>query len=78
MTETTLPGWPRGLRAELAAAYLGMGRTTFDAGVKSGDIPKPVRTVATIAVWDRHELDRWLDDKRGVAQGEGRNEWDAA
>lgn len=73
---STLPGWPRALRAELAAAYLGMSRSVFDAAVRDGKIPKPIPTVGVLQVWDRADLDAWLDERRLLVHAEGRNEWD--
>lgn len=37
-----LPDWPALLGAELAAAYCGMSRRSFDELVKAGTLPKPV------------------------------------
>lgn len=62
-----LPGWPRGLREELAAAYVGLGASTFRAQVDAGEAPKPVRLTARRQVWLRDDLDRWLDRKAGSA-----------
>ncbi len=36
MSTTPLPGWPRALREELAAAYSGLSRSTFRAEVVVG------------------------------------------
>ena len=47
---------PRGLRRELAAAYLDIGTTQFDRYVKLGTFPKP-KLIGGCKVWDRHALD---------------------
>lgn len=47
---------PRGLRAERAAAYIGMGKTKFLEGVDTGELPQPV-IIHGIKVWDRLDLD---------------------
>lgn len=52
--------WPRLLRREKAAAYLGRSVGTFDNEVRAGLWPRP-RKVGGVAVWDKRELDRWLD-----------------
>lgn len=53
--------WPRLLRREKAAAYLGRSPRVFDREVRSGLWPK-ARKVGNISAWDRAELDAWLDD----------------
>lgn len=47
---------PRGLSRVQAAAYVGVGTTTFDAMVTDGRMPRPKR-VGARTVWDRRELD---------------------
>ncbi len=76
LAPSDLPDWPRGLRAQLAAAYLGMSRSMFDAEVKAGNLPKPIRTVGSIDVWDRRDLDAWLDARHPAGQTSSINEWD--
>jgi predicted DNA-binding transcriptional regulator AlpA len=53
-----LPGSlaPRGLSRVQAAAYIGVSVTLFDAMVRDGRMPKPMRINARI-VWDRFKLD---------------------
>lgn len=48
---------PRLLSAHQAAAYLGLGVTSFRARVKAGKLPGPV---GDLKRWDRHELDRCI------------------
>lgn len=72
----SLSVWPRALRAELAASYLGMSRSRFDAAVRDGNLPKPFPTVGTLMVWDKNDLDDWLDDQRARTHAPEINEWD--
>jgi hypothetical protein len=51
---------PRGLRADDAAAYLGMGKTKFLELVGKGMIPRAV-VIDGIKVWDRFDLDAVFD-----------------
>lgn len=73
-----LPGWPRAMRVELAAAYCGISRSSLHALADAGDAPKPVKLTAGIAVWLREDLDAWLDRRAGRAPASPqRNTWDA-
>lgn len=60
-SDRPLPGWPRLLHRELAAAYCGVGVTHFLAHV-----PVPYVTIGAKKLWDRLAIDQWLD---GVAVG---------
>lgn len=51
---------PRGLTADEAAAYCGLGVGTFRAEVTAGRLPGPVAFRGRI-VWDRVALDRRWD-----------------
>jgi predicted DNA-binding transcriptional regulator AlpA len=51
---------PRGLRADDAAAYLGMGKTKFLELVNRAMIPRPI-LIDGIKVWDRFDLDAAFD-----------------
>lgn len=62
-----LPGWPRGLSAELAAAYVGLSPTTIRSLEAAGDFPSPTWLTAGRRVWLRESLDAWLDRKAGYA-----------
>lgn len=56
------------MRADVAAAYLGIAVSTFHARVKEGWYPGPMEGVddgRRIVLWDRHEIDRWLDSRSG-------------
>ena len=50
----------RGLRADDAAAYLGMGKTKFLELVDNGTIPRPMN-LGGIRIWDRFDLDAVLE-----------------
>jgi prophage regulatory protein len=59
---------PRILRREEAAEYIGMHATTFDAEVKAGNVPRPLRmTERRLKGWDRLDLDRWIEERKELA-----------
>lgn len=47
---------PRGLRRPAAAAYIGVGTTTFDQMINDGLMPLPKRYRGCL-IWDRCALD---------------------
>lgn len=53
---------PRGMDAERAAAYVGLGKTKFLELVEKGRMPKPVRLEDELPRWDRLELDAAWED----------------
>jgi len=62
---------PRLLRAERAAAYLGMSKGNFLRLVDARVLPKPIRIRGVVA-WDRFALDAFvdgLDDERSSIEG---------
>ena len=59
-----LPNWPRLLSVELAAAYVGVSKTTFLVGV-GNTWPRPIRH-GKRALWDRARLDRTVDAMSGL------------
>lgn len=63
-TPPPLPGWPRGLREPLAAAYVGVSEALIRREVAAGAFPRPVSLTPGRQVWLREDLDRWLDLKR--------------
>jgi prophage regulatory protein len=69
--------WPRLLRREDAAAYLGVCPNTFDRLVKEGEIPGPKHfTKAEISVWDIRDLDACADNMRyGTAENQPDMSW---
>jgi excisionase family DNA binding protein len=66
---------PRGLRAEEAAVYLGMGRSKFLKLVGEGRLPRP-KAVDGMRIWDRRELDAAFDDFAEPADGGRPNNFD--
>lgn len=52
---------PRGMNAEEAARYIGVGTTKFDEMVRDGRMPK-ARRVDGRKVWDRAQLDAAFTD----------------
>lgn len=52
---------PRLLPREVAAAYVNLSPTTFDAEVKAGRMPAPKLITARRRAWDRLELDAVID-----------------
>ena len=71
----TLPHWPRVLRREQAAAYVGMSPSLFVREVEAGALPRPIHLAGTVKGWVRDDLDAWIDDRR-AAQSERPNTWD--
>lgn len=59
----------RGLRLEIAAAYVGVGRTKFLEMVEDGRMPAP-RRIDGVRVWDIRDLDVAFNDL--PVDGEGR------
>jgi predicted DNA-binding transcriptional regulator AlpA len=57
----------RGLRADYAAAYLGVGKTKFLELVDKGTIPRAV-VIDGIKVWDRLDLDAAFDAAKQGAE----------
>ena len=50
---------PRGMKQELAAAYVGVCVSKFQEGVKAGIYPE----ANSEGVWDRETLDQYFDAK---------------
>jgi predicted DNA-binding transcriptional regulator AlpA len=69
------PITPRILRRELAALYVGLGATTWDAEVSAGRAPRPVNVTPGVKGWDRHDLDLWIEERK-AAQAPALNPWD--
>jgi predicted DNA-binding transcriptional regulator AlpA len=66
---------PRGLRADNAAAYLGMGKTKFLELVASGAMPSAV-VIDGMRVWDRLELDAAFETAKAEQDVTERNSFD--
>ena len=52
---------PRAFRVERAAAYIGVGTSTYLEMVADGTMPKAIR-VHGVVMWDRHEIDAAIDN----------------
>ena len=59
--------YARGLRAERAAAYLGMGKTKFLELVDKGLLPRAV-LIDGLRIWDRLDLDVAFEAAKEAAQ----------
>lgn len=77
-----LPGWPRGMREELAASYVGLSVSTIRAERAAGRFPAPVSLTRGRYVYLRDALDAWLDGKALLqtlpAGQDASNPWDDA
>ena len=67
--------WPRVLRRDLAARYLGLGLSKFDEEVAEERLPQPIPIAGSVKGWLRDDLDAWIDDRRGAQNSPG-NSWD--
>jgi len=65
---------PRGLSRVLAAAYIGVSPTLFDAMVAEGSMPGPKRVHAR-TIWDRARLDEAF---AALSGDDDINPWDDA
>lgn len=69
--------WPRLMRAETAAAYLDVSKSTFLARIAPE--LREVRLSPGIVGWRREDLDRWLDARAPAdAPSAPPAGWDAA
>lgn len=66
--------WPRGLRREHAARYLGVSPSKFDQARKEGKIPA-ARNFLGVQLYCRLDLDAAFDGLPLVAANDN-NEWD--
>lgn len=75
----SLPGWPRALSAELAAAYTALSITAL---YSLAGFPAPIHLSPGRVAWLREDLDRWLDGKAGrmpaSAAAQPGSDWDDA
>lgn len=70
---TDTKNWtPRGLRAQEAAMYIGIGRSKFFEMVNAGRLPKP-KKIDGCSVWDRFALDAAFDN---LDNDDDENPWD--
>lgn len=64
-----LPGWPRLLSVELAAAYIGQSPNVLDR------LGITFHKVGSRRMYDRADLDRWVDDLAGHSQDGDPQSW---
>jgi predicted DNA-binding transcriptional regulator AlpA len=64
---------PRAMRADRAAAYLSMSRSSFLELVEEGRMPKPAR-IGGMVLWDRLALDIAFEEL--TVEQEGPNSFD--
>ena len=76
MAEFILPGWPAGLREDLAAAYVGIAPSTLRALVAEAKAPAPVRPTSRTPIWRRADLDAWLATLGQSEASSAVNPWD--
>ena len=60
-----MPNWLRGMKVEIAAAYIGLSISTFLSLVAGGRAPWPTWITPGRKIWLREDLDLWLDRMRG-------------
>jgi hypothetical protein len=65
--------WPRGMRRDDAAAYLGISTSKFDDWVTRGIMPQAKRQDG-VKVWDRYSLDQAFELLPDAAE-ETSNSW---
>lgn len=65
---------PRLVPEEVAAAYVGRGRTKFREDVEKGVLPAHSDTNGNIRLWDIRILDHYVDTRSGF--GDHRSGWD--
>ena len=63
--EIHLATWPRCMKAEIAAAYLGISISLLHAGSRAGRYPKPFHISVGRVVWLKEELDALIDRTAG-------------
>jgi predicted DNA-binding transcriptional regulator AlpA len=66
---------PRGMRADRAAAYLGMSKSEFLKLVDKGTMPKATK-IENMAIWDRLALDLAFEELNAVSNDRGSNTFD--
>lgn len=77
LSASDLPGWPRLLPRDQAAAYSGLSPNAFDAEVAAGTFPGPYPLQVTRrSLWDRKALDAAMDRAAGLATG-ANDDWGA-
>lgn len=72
-----MPYWPARMDAEMAALYLGVGKTSFLEGVDARNYPAAV-SEGHRKLWARVQLDRFVESQFGIAQPSEDRSWDDA
>lgn len=65
MVAGALPHWPARLSEDLAAAYLGVSKTTFRDRWHARTYPQPLREGKRL-LWARLQLDRFVEAQFGI------------
>ena len=55
-----LPGWPIRMKVDLAAAYVGMSRSSFEKAIQSGEMPAGAKLTGG-TYWLRADLERAVE-----------------
>ena len=58
------------MRAKEAAAFLGIGVSTFWKWVKEGRLPKGISLTPRCTVWRQGELESFVANREGESRGE--------
>lgn len=74
MADRRPSSWPRGLREQLAAEYVGLSVSSIRALRGRGEFPPPIPLTRGRLVFLRDDLDAWLDRRAGRTVPEG-NDW---
>ncbi len=60
--------WPRRMPGAMAAAYRGVSYATFKAMVERGEMPPAAERIKDRKLlWDRREIDAYLDGRNAVS-----------
>lgn len=65
MATAALPNWPARLGEDMAAAYLGVSKTTFRDRWQRRTYPQPIREGKRL-LWSRTQLDRFVEQQFGI------------
>lgn len=67
--------WPRGMREETAAEYVGLSVSSIRAAQARRDFPASVQLTPGRIVYLREDLDAYLDRKAGRTAALAENPW---
>lgn len=72
---TRIPdAWPRRMSRTVAAAYMGIGETTFQQRVDARVYPQPISDGGRV-LWDKRALDLLVDAQSGFDDASGVEPW---